>query len=78
MLAGQVLSAIGAAFLVSNHAATSQRLWLYPGIALAIAYIDSSIQGLCTESMVGSLSLPAPAACRHCKHGHEPRVHAAI
>ena len=48
----QVLTAVAAGFLISQGASWTSRLYLYPGIAFAIAFVDSARQGLCTESLV--------------------------
>lgn len=63
MLPLQVVSAVAAAYLIANHAPLQQRLWLYPGVAFALAFIDSSIQGLCTESMVSSAASITAVLC---------------
>ena len=51
----QVLTSLATAYLVLRGVAWPSRLWLYPGIAFAIAFVDSALCGLCTESLVGAL-----------------------
>ena len=48
----------GSAYLVDQGASCLLRLCLYPGIAFAIAFVDSARQGLCTECMVSSSLSP--------------------
>ena len=50
----QVLTSVAAAYLISQGAPWVSRLYLYPGIAFAIAFVDSARQGLCTESLVSA------------------------
>ena len=49
-----VTVALGA-WLVSKGASPLQRSWIGPSLVFSLAFIDSSIQGLCTESWVSCL-----------------------
>ena len=40
------------AWLVSTDASSLQRAWITPSLVFSLGFIDSSIQGLCTESWV--------------------------
>ena len=42
---------------MANNASPMQRLWVAPPLVFSLAFIDSSIQGLCTESWVSSLCI---------------------
>lgn len=50
---GAVTVALGA-WLVSKGASPLQRSWIGPSLVFSLAFIDSSIQGLCTESWAGA------------------------
>lgn len=50
----QVAAVALGAWLVANNASPLQRLWLAPPLVFGLGFIDSSIQGLCTESWVMS------------------------
>lgn len=48
----QVAAVALGAWLVANNASPLQRLWVAPPLVFGLGFIDSSIQGLCTESWV--------------------------
>ena len=48
----QVIAVALGAWLVANDASPLQRLWVAPPLVFSLGFIDSSIQGLCTESWV--------------------------
>ncbi|DBA85633.1 hypothetical protein WJX77_005112 [Trebouxia sp. C0004] len=50
---GVVAVALGA-YLVSKGASPLQRAWVAPPLVFSLGFIDSSIQGLCTESWAGA------------------------
>lgn len=50
---GVVAVAVGA-YLVSKGASPLQRAWVAPPLVFSLGFIDSSIQGLCTESWAGA------------------------
>ena len=42
---------------MANNASPLQRSWVAPPLIFSLAFIDSSIQGLCTESWVSLLCI---------------------
>ncbi|KAL3146638.1 hypothetical protein ABBQ32_000868 [Trebouxia sp. C0010 RCD-2024] len=50
---GVAAIALGA-WLVANDASPLQRSWVAPPLVFSLGFIDSSIQGLCTESWAGA------------------------
>lgn len=48
----QVVAVALGAYLVSKGASPLQRAWVAPPLVFSLGFIDSSIQGLCTESWV--------------------------
>lgn len=51
LLVQAVTVALGA-WLVASDASALQRAWITPPLVFSLGFIDSSIQGLCTESWV--------------------------
>jgi hypothetical protein len=49
-----VLTFFAASYMVASGSPLSQRLLLSPAVFFSFGFIDSSIQGLCTESLAGA------------------------
>ncbi|KAL3149789.1 hypothetical protein ABBQ38_013615 [Trebouxia sp. C0009 RCD-2024] len=50
----QVAAVALEAWLVAYDASPLQRSWVAPPLVFSLGFIDSSIQGLCTESWAGA------------------------
>lgn len=62
----QVAAVALGAWLVAHNASPLQRLWVAPPLVFGLGFIDSSIQGLCTESWVRFLCDQSSVAALLC------------